>query len=258
MKIFRKLLLSLFSILLFTLSFQYMIDLINESYLQPFFTFYNVVEYSYGFTPSSPRSSNLTSDNDGNSISPGETSGNILQKNKPTDLKIQELFSQIDKSVVQISSEDETIGSGFVYDSNGHIITTNSVIPTAKDPHVTFSDGTIYTGKVIGSEPYSDLAVVLVNDVPKEKLFPLTLGNSSKLIIGERIAGVGNPFGFFGSLTEGIVTGLGRVIPSTFENIVGNDTGTVSFSIPDIIQTNAAINPGDYGGPLLNLNSEVI
>ena len=181
---------------------------------------------------------------------------------------LSELFKNVEKSVVQISSEDETtdllgsrLGSGFVYDTNGHIITNNHVTSGAKDLHITFSDGTIYTGKVIGSDPHSDLAVVLLNDVPKEKLFPLTLGNSSALIVGESVAALGNPFGLSGSLTEGIVSGLGRLLPSSPpspENIFGNDERIVSFSIPDIIQTDAAINPGNSGGPLLNVNGEVI
>src|SRR5215217_1470221 len=178
---------------------------------------------------------------------------------------LSDLFKKVEKSVVQISSEDETttmlgsrLGSGFVYDTNGHIITNNHVTSGAKDLHITFSDGTIYTGKVIGSDPQSDLAVVLLNDVPKEKLFPLTLGNSSTLIVVERVAAVGNPFGLSGSLTEGIVSGLGRLLPSSPENIFGSDDRIVSFSIPDIIQTDAAINPGNSGGPLFNLNGEVI
>ena len=191
------------------------------------------------------------------------TENTINQQANP----LSDLFKKVEKSVVQISSEDETrttellgsrLGSGFVYDTKGHIITNNHVTSGGKELHITFSDGTIYTGKVIGSDPNSDLAVVLVNDVPKEKLFPLTLGNSSNLIVGETVAAVGNPFGLSGSLTEGIVSGLGRLLPSTPENILGSDTTVATFLIPDIIQTDAAINPGNSGGPLLNLNGEVI
>ena len=179
---------------------------------------------------------------------------------------LSELFKHVEKSVVQISSEDETttellgarLGSGFVYDTNGHIITNNHVTAGGKNLHITFSDGTIYTGKIVGSDPHSDLAILLLDDVPKEKLFPLKLGNSSNLIVGQTVAAVGNPFGLSGSLTEGIVSGLGRLLPSTPENIFGTDNRVASFSIPDIIQTDAAINPGNSGGPLLNLNGEVI
>ena len=189
-------------------------------------------------------------------------SGNIINKTQT----LSELFKNVEKSVVQISSEDETttellgsrLGSGFVYDTNGHVITNNHVTAGGKDLHITFSDGTIYTGKVVGSDPHSDLAILLLDDVPKEKLFPLKLGNSSNLIVGQTVAAVGNPFGLSGSLTEGIVSGLGRLLPSTPENIFGTDNRIASFSIPDIIQTDAAINPGNSGGPLLNLNGEVI
>ncbi len=178
---------------------------------------------------------------------------------------LSELFKNVEKSVVQVSSDDETtellgsrLGSGFIYDTNGHVITNNHVTAGGKDLHITFSDGTIYTGKVVGSDPHSDLALILIDDVPKEKLFPLTLGNSSNLIVGETVAAVGNPFGLSGSLTEGIISGLGRLLPSTPENIFGTDNRVASFSIPDIIQTDAAINPGNSGGPLLNLKGEVI
>src|SRR5215204_2801626 len=195
------------------------------------------------------------------SIKDSFASENITNKTQT----LSELFKNVEKSVVQISSKDETtellgsrLGSGFVYDTNGHVITNNHVTAGGKDLHITFSDGTIYTGKVVGSDPHSDLAILLLDDVPKEKLFPLKLGNSSNLIVGQTVAAVGNPFGLSGSLTEGIVSGLGRLLPSTPENIFGNDNRVASFSIPDIIQTDAAINPGNSGGPLLNLNGEVI
>ncbi len=195
------------------------------------------------------------------SIKDSFASENITNKTQT----LSELFKHVEKSVVQVSSEDETtellgsrLGSGFVYDKNGHIITNNHVTSGGKDLHITFSDGTIYTGKVIGSDPHSDLAIILIDDVPKEKLFPLKLGNSSNLIVGETVAAVGNPFGLSGSLTEGIISGLGRLLPSTPENIFGSDNRVATFSIPDIIQTDAAINPGNSGGPLLNLNGEVI
>jgi serine protease Do len=206
--------------------------------------------------------------NQTNPLSDSVDDGSLTTENTINQINpLSNLFKKVEKSVVQISSEDENetnvllgsrLGSGFVYDTNGHIITNNHVTTGAKDLHVTFSDGTIYTGKVIGSDPHSDLAVLLLNDVPKEKLFPLSVGNSSNLIVGERVAAVGNPFGLSGSLTEGIVSGLGRLLPSTPENIFGMDNRIASFSIPDIIQTDAAINPGNSGGPLLNLEGEVI
>ncbi|HYY70910.1 MAG TPA: trypsin-like peptidase domain-containing protein, partial [Nitrososphaeraceae archaeon] len=135
---------------------------------------------------------------------------------------LSKLFNQVQQSVVQISSSEENIskqlgfrlGSGFVYDKNGHIITNNHVVIGSSELLVTFPDGSIYKGQLIGSDPHSDIAVVKVNTVPQEKLIPLVIGNSSKLVIGQPVAAVGNPFGLSGSMTEGIVSGLGRLLPS--------------------------------------------
>jgi len=182
---------------------------------------------------------------------------------------LSELFKKVEKSVVQVSSEDETtdlfgsrLSSGFVYDTRGHIITINNVTSGAKDLHIIFSDGTIYDCEVIGSDPYSDLAVVLVKDVPKEKLFPLKLGNSSNLIVGETVAAVGNPFGLSGSLTVGEVTSLDRLEQFTdISKIVNNPDVIIQTDVslfPDVIQTDVALNSGSGGGPLLNLKGEVI
>lgn len=183
---------------------------------------------------------------------------------------LSKLFDQVQQSVVQISSSDENIsqqlgfrlGSGFVYDKIGHIITNNHVVSGSGELLVTFPDGSIYKGQLIGSDPHSDLAVVKVNEIPQEKLKPLVIGNSSELVIGQPVAAVGNPFGLSGSMTEGIVSGLGRLLPSlpTTEPLLGRESNFAigSFSIPDIIQTDAAINPGNSGGPLLNMKGEVI
>jgi len=188
----------------------------------------------------------------------------FAQGDTKQEYSLSELFKNVEKSVVQISGKDESsamlgerLGSGFVYDMDGHIVTNNHVTTGSKALHVTFSDGTIYEAKIVSSDPYSDLAVVLAEGVPKERLVPLTLGNSSSLTIGQPVAAVGNPFGLSGSLTEGIISGLGRLLPSSQEPIYGN--GQVgAFNIPGIIQTDAAINPGNSGGPLLSLNGEVI
>jgi len=188
----------------------------------------------------------------------------VFAQNDNQTFSLSDLFKHVEDSVVQISSQDESsallgdrLGSGFVYDSEGHIITNNHVTIDSEELHVTFSDGAIYSAKVVGSDPYSDLAVLILEDPPKDKLIPLDLGDSSSLIVGQPVAAVGNPFGLSGSLTEGIISGLGRLLPSSQEPIFGN--GKVgSFNIPGIIQTDAAINPGNSGGPLLNLNGEVI
>jgi len=171
------------------------------------------------------------------------------------ELTLPQLFERVEGSVVQITDSDESnafdsrLGSGFVYDDNGHIITNNHVVNGGGRLDVTFLDGTVYRASLIGSDPFTDLAVLYVDEVPKEKLVPLPLADSSGISVGDQVAAIGNPFGLSGSMTSGIVSGLGRLIPS-------QEAG--SFSIPDVIQTDAAINPGNSGGPLLNMRGEVI
>jgi S1-C subfamily serine protease len=169
-------------------------------------------------------------------------------------MTLPELFTTVEKSVVQITDSDEAnadsrLGSGFVYDNNGHIITNHHVVNGGGRLDVTFLDGNVYRARLIGSDPFTDLAVLYVEGVPADRLLPLPLADSSKIRIGEQVAAIGNPFGLSGSMTAGIVSGLGRLIPS-------QEAG--SFSIPDVIQTDAPINPGNSGGPLLNMRGEVI
>jgi S1-C subfamily serine protease len=172
-----------------------------------------------------------------------------------TELTLPDLFARVEKSVVQITDSDETnpldsrLGSGFVYDTNGHIITNNHVVNGGGRLDVTFLDGTVYRASLIGSDPFTDLAVLYVEEVPQEKLVPLPLGDSSAVRVGEQVAAIGNPFGLSGSMTAGIISGVGRLIPS-------QEAG--DFSIPDVIQTDAPINPGNSGGPLLNMRGEVV
>lgn len=174
------------------------------------------------------------------------------------DLTLPELFTKVEKSVVQISSRSDSsirsavrLGSGFVFDRNRHIITNYHVALGSKNIDVTFMDGDTYHASIVGSDPFTDLAVLYVQDVPKDTLFPLALGNSGALEVGEQIAAIGNPFGLSGSMTAGIISGLGRLLPST--------AGLGSrFSIPSIIQIDAPINPGNSGGPLLDMRGEVV
>ena len=130
----------------------------------------------------------------------GET---VLLKPSETDLSLPALFKKVENSVVQITIISETLrqdrdklGSGFVYDQNGNILTNNHVVEDANRIDATFSDGTIYRASVIGTDPYSDLAVIHI-DSPKDKLVPLPLGDSSKLQVGDPVAAIGNPFGLF-------------------------------------------------------------
>ena len=209
-----------------------------------------------------------------NSTAEAQTLGNNTVGASPSNngLDISELFTKVEGSVVQVTDPNTPgllgprLGSGFVYDSEGHIITNNHVVAGGNgDLDITFLDGNVYNAKLVGADPYADLAVLKVEGVPKDKLVPLPLGNSSSLKIGQPVAAVGNPFGLSGSLTEGIVSGLGRSLPSSEPQDPTNPQldmpllpESPTFSIPDIIQTDAAINPGNSGGPLLNTRGEVI
>ena len=169
-------------------------------------------------------------------------------------LTLVELFEKSESGVVRIdvdkinpSRETGTLGSGFVFDDLGHIITNAHVVDRASGITITFLDGSQYNAQIIGSDKFTDIAVIKVEEKPRY-LHPLQMGDSSTLKVGEQVAAIGNPFGLSGSMTSGIVSQIGRLLPS-------QDTG---FSIPDVIQTDAAINPGNSGGPLLNMKGEVI
>jgi S1-C subfamily serine protease len=173
-----------------------------------------------------------------------------------SELTLPDLFDKVEPSVVEVSasndvSEQGKLGSGFVFDDNGHIVTNLHVASGSNQLDVTFADGTIYRGTLIGSDPFTDLAVLYIKDAPKDKLLPLPLADSAKIRVGEQVAAIGNPFGLSSSMTTGIVSGVGRLIPS-------QDSGPLTFFIPDIIQTDAPINPGNSGGPLLNTHGQVI
>jgi serine protease Do len=207
-----------------------------------------------------------------------------------TKLTLPELFSKVEGSVVQVSttanrengefqpSDKSALGSGFVYDKKGHIITNyhvvastlssaNRVVSSNNVPEIriTFLDGSVYNAKVISSDPFSDLAVLKLEGdrINYDKLLPLPVGDSTSLRIGEQVVAIGNPFGLSGSMTEGIISGLGRMIPSSSERSPDDTMPPEAqshsiYSIPDIIQTDAPINPGNSGGPLLNMKGEVI
>ncbi|RLT35966.1 MAG: PDZ domain-containing protein [Chloroflexi bacterium] len=137
-------------------------------------------------------------------------------------------------------------GSGFVWDTDGHIVTNAHVVDTADQVQITFPDGTVTIAEVVGLDRHSDLAVLKI-DPTGYNLVPVVPGDLDAMKVGMRVAAIGNPFGFEGTLTSGIVSAIGRSIP-----------GLASFSIPESIQTDAAINPGNSGGPLLNERGEVI
>jgi len=166
------------------------------------------------------------------------------------EFSLAEIFGMAEESVVQVNvlrGNDGGIGSGFVYSNEGYIITNQHVVQDSTKVTVTFLDGESYIGDVIGKDRDLDIAVVKVNASNSTYLQPLIIGDSSKLTVGEKIVAIGNPFGLSGSMTSGIVSQIGRLLPQ--------DTG---YSIPNVIQTDAAINPGNSGGPLFNMKGEVV
>ncbi|HYX54630.1 MAG TPA: trypsin-like peptidase domain-containing protein [Nitrososphaeraceae archaeon] len=184
-------------------------------------------------------------------------------------LSLNSIFKQVENSVVQITrkvpppssisppspeSENATaLGSGFVYDNKGHIITNNHVVGNAKIVDVTLVDGNRYTANVIGTDIFNDIAVIeivenLTQQSPPPPPKPLMIGNSSELEVGEQVIAIGNPFGLVGIMTTGIVSQTGQTIEDPESGL----------SIPNAIQTDALINPGNSGGPLLNMNGQVI
>jgi S1-C subfamily serine protease len=184
-------------------------------------------------------------------------------------LTLPQVFSRSANSVVQVLNptlnatiEDMSSAAGFVYDREGHIVTALSAVPDGADLLITFMDGSTYNATLIGSDPFSDVAVLSTDSIPEGKLVPLSLGNSTELQIGEQVAAIGNPFGLSGVLTEGVVGKLGAIIPSVEEEEEAVDedaeVDTPSFSIPDIIVTDVPLNPGNAGGPLLNTKGEVV
>ena len=178
-----------------------------------------------------------------------------------TDLSGQEnllaaLYAQASPSVVAIRAYSAngtgSLGSGWIYSSEGYIVTNNHVIDGATQVEVDFISGYKVYGKVVGADAHSDLAVIKV-EVPASDLHPLALGDSDTLQVGQTVVAIGNPFGLNGTMTTGIISALGRAISSNVQA-----SGGAYYSEGDIIQTDAALNPGNSGGPLLNLRGEVV
>ena len=165
------------------------------------------------------------------------------------------LYNQVMPGIVSLQVVGDTggsLGSGFVYDDQGHIVTNYHVVEGAKQLEVDFTSGYKIYGTVIGTDLDSDLAIVKVN-APASELHPLPMGDSNSLKVGQTVVAIGNPFGLSGSMTTGIISALGRTLDSQRDAPNGG-----FFTAGDIIQTDAAINPGNSGGPLFNLNGEVI
>lgn len=178
-----------------------------------------------------------------------------------------DVFNKVKDSVVQIATEypgpgspnqlfnagDHSqspvkFGSGFVYDRSGFIITNYHVISSATSITVTFNDGNTYPAKLVGTDPYGDVSIIKLEGPIDENLIPVIFSNSSNLKVGDPVLAIGNPYGLDNTLTFGIVSQVGRLLPNS-------DLG---YSIPNVIQTDAAINPGNSGGPLIDLNGNVV
>ena len=176
-------------------------------------------------------------------------------------LSVAEIYQRAHKSVVTLTvtegtstpypfgnSQTQTAqGSGFVYDSNGNIVTNDHVVAGATTISVKFWNGATYKAHVVGTDASTDLAVIKVDGAPASFLSPITLGDSSKLVVGDGVVAIGSPFGLEETVTSGIVSALHRQMTSPNQ-----------FAIDDSIQTDAAINHGNSGGPLFNMNGEVI
>ena len=185
-----------------------------------------------------------------------------LVVNTADNTSVSQLYTNVADSVVVIRGMvpnndffgrvyySEVQGSGFVYNFSGqNIIVTNShVIAETTDVTVTFANGNAYPATVLGSDPYAELAVLSV-DAPEEELSPIEITSSSSLQVGDPVIVVGTPYGLAGSMSTGYVSALGRTL--TAETTGG-------YVIANVIQTTAALNPGNSGGPVLNYNGEVV
>ena len=176
--------------------------------------------------------------------------------NAISDSTLTSLYENVNPGVVSIfitTSQGLGSGSGFVYDKEGHIVTNFHVVDGAQSIEVDFPSGLKTDGTVTGTDLDSDIAVITVN-VDADQLFPLQLGDSDALKVGQMVVAIGNPFSTYSStMTLGIVSAKGRIL-----NSIRTDANQNTYTAGDIIQTDAAINPGNSGGPLLNLNGEVI
>ena len=162
-----------------------------------------------------------------------------------SNLSVQSIYRLAYKGVVEITASQGQ-GSGFVYDGNGHIVTNAHVVEGASSVSVKFWNGKSYTAQVVGIDASTDLAVLKVN-APVSEVFPLSLGDSSKLTVGDSVVAIGSPFGLEGTVTSGIVSALHREM-----------TSPNHFAIDNSIQTDAAINHGNSGGPLLSSQGKVV
>ena len=166
--------------------------------------------------------------------------------------QLEAIYAAVLPGVVTVQTSND-LGSGIVYNGDGYIVTNAHVVGSETKVEVDFADGTKVYGNVVGTDQNSDLAAIKVT-VPASELHPLTLGDSSALTIGETVSAIGDPLLLTGSMTTGIVSAVGRSLPG---NVQAGTTGSY-YTTGDIIQTDALVNPGNSGGPLINLNGQVV
>jgi S1-C subfamily serine protease len=209
------------------------------------FTFFPTISGQSGFTQQQ-----LPFTTDGTNLN------TIFNKTQDSVVQITRTVPQAGVVSIDPSQENRTsLGSGFLFDREGHIVTNSHVVGNAKIVDVTFTNGDRSRANVTAVDPYIDVAVLSIienenNTMQQDiqELKPIPPGNSSALVAGDQVIAIGNPYGLAGTMTTGIVSQVGRLIPAP----------DVGFSVPDVIQTDAAINPGNSGGPLLNLRGEVV
>jgi len=199
------------------------------------------------------------SSSDSNTVVRQVTVQNSVPTSAGTSLSVAQVYQRANKGVVEItvtsagqsdqfgqSQSQQALGSGFVLDDSGHVITNEHVVDGAQSISVKMWNGATYKATLVGSDASTDLAVLKL-DAPSSVLHPLTLGNSDAVAVGQGVVAIGSPFGLEETVTSGIVSALHRSMQAPN-----------NFTINDSIQTDAAINHGNSGGPLLDLNGHVI
>ncbi len=197
---------------------------------------------------------------------PAAEEAQTVQTNQPIvsapvlEERLVALYQQVNPSVVHILVYTDRndfgplgSGSGFIFDNMGRIVTNNHVVADGQDFEVIFADGSRRWAETVGTDVDSDLAVIEVDSLP-DGAAPISLGDSNDLRVGQFVIAIGNPFGEQGSMSLGIISGLGRTLES--QRTLEDSTGR--YSLPQVVQTDAPINPGNSGGPLLNLEGEVV